>query len=134
MRYRYFFGTFTRGTSKSFLAILSQYLSCIFLPNSKRFLVSQFKKASLDITKAKLEEIWTWFPILKNELESWKMSTDYIELKFKNGSNFQILTLSASARGQRATGGKTHNAAQAKHKLVKKMVKPLDKWRLASAS
>ena len=82
-----------------------------------------------------MEEIWTWFPILKNELESSKMSTDYIELKFKNGSLFHILALSASARGQRATGGKPfHNAAQAKHKLVKKMVKLFDKQRLALAS
>ena len=40
------------------------------------------------------------------------MSTDYIELIFKNGSVFQILTLGASSRGQRATGGRPfHNAA-----------------------
>ena len=40
------------------------------------------------------------------------MSTDYIELIFKNGSVFQILTLGASSRGQRATGGKPlYNAA-----------------------
>lgn len=125
MRYRFFFGTFTRGTSKSFIAILSQYLSCIFLPGSKRFLVSQFKKASLDITKAKLEEIWTWFPILKNELESWKMSTDYIELKFKNRSLFQILTLSASARGQRATGGVMEEAALIDGQVLNEVILPM---------
>ena len=33
------------------------------------------------------------------------MSTDYIELTFKNGSTLQILSLSASSRGQRASGG-----------------------------
>lgn len=105
MRYRYFFGSFTRATSKSFLAIISQYLACIFLPRSKRFVVSQFKKASLSITKQKLEEIWSWWPLLRAEVLSEHMSTDYIELTFKNGSLFQILTLSSSSRGQRATGG-----------------------------
>ena len=125
MRYRYFFGTFTRGTSKSFIAILSQYLTCIFLPGSKRFLVSQFKKASLDITRAKLEEIWTWFPILKNELESSKMSTDYIELKFKNGSLFHILALSASARGQRATGGVMEEAALIDGQVLNEVILPM---------
>ena len=69
-------------------------------------MVSQYKKASLDIMKQKLEEIWSWFPILKNELLSWKMSTDYIEQTFKNESTFNIITLSASSRGQRATAGK----------------------------
>ena len=39
------------------------------------------------------------------------MSTDYIELIFKNGSVFQILTLGASSRGQRATGGVMEEAA-----------------------
>ena len=111
MRFRYFYGTFTRATSKSFLAIISQYLACIFLPRSKRFVVSQFKKASLSITKQKLEEIWTYWPLLKAEVLSDYMSSDYIELIFKNGSTFQILTLSASSRGQRASGGLIEEAA-----------------------
>ena len=111
MRFRYFYGTFTRATSKSFLSIISQYLSCIFLPRSKRFVVSQFKKASLSITKQKLEEIWTYWPLLKAEVLSDHMSSDYIELIFKNGSTFQILTLSASSRGQRASGGLIEEAA-----------------------
>ena len=111
MRYRYFFGTFTRATSKSFLAIMSCYLACMFLPRSKRFVVSEFKKSSLAIVKSKLEEIWTYWPLLKAEVLTQHMSTDYIELIFKNGSVFQILTLGASSRGQRATGGVMEEAA-----------------------
>lgn len=111
MRYRYFFGTFTRATSKSFLAIITEYLACVFLPRSKRFVVSQFKKASLSITKQKLEEIWTYWPLLKQEILTSHMATDYIELIFKNGSTLQILSLSASSRGNRATGGRQSCAA-----------------------
>ena len=111
MRYRYFFGTFTRATSKSFLAIMSCYLACMFLPRSKRFVVSEFKKSSLAIVKSKLEEIWTYWPLLKSEVLTQHMSTDYIELIFKNGSVFQKLTLGASSRGQRATGGVMEEAA-----------------------
>ena len=125
IRYRYFFGTFTRATSKSFLAILSQYLVCMFLPKSKRFVVSQFKKASLDITKQKLEEIWAWYPLLKTELKSTKMSTDYIELEFKNGSIFHILALSASSRGQRATGGIVEEAALVDGTLLSEVIIPM---------
>ena len=78
----------------------------MFLPRSKRFVVSQYKKASLSITKQKLEEIWTYWPILKNEILTLHMSNDYIEIIFKNQSVLQILSLTASSRGQRATGGK----------------------------
>ena len=71
----------------------------MFLPRSKRFVVSEFKKSSLAIVKSKLEEIWTYWPLLKSEVLTQHMSTDYIELIFKNGSVFQILTLGASSRG-----------------------------------
>lgn len=125
IRYRYFFGTFTRATSKSFLAILTQYLICMFLPRSKRFVVSQYKKASLDITKQKLDEIWTYWPLLKTELKSSKMSTDYIELEFKNGSVFHILALSASSRGQRATGGVCEEAALIDGTLLSEVIIPM---------
>lgn len=125
MRYRYVFGTYTRGSSKSFLAIISQILSCIFLPHSKRFLVSQYKKASLDIAKQKLEEIFRFWPLLKNELEYMKASTDYIELKFKNGSLFHVLALSASSRGQRATGGILEEAALIDSILLNEVILPM---------
>ncbi len=124
-RYRYFFGSFTRATSKSFIAILSQILSCIFLPNSKRFLVSQYKKASLDIAKQKIEEIFRWWPLLKNELEYLKQSTDYIEMKFKNGSIFHVLALSASSRGQRASGGVVEEAALIDGTLLNEVIIPM---------
>lgn len=124
-RYRYFFGSFTRATSKSFIAILSQILSCIFLPNSKRFLVSQYKKASLDIAKQKIEEIFRWWPLLRNELEYLKQSTDYIEMKFKNGSIFHVLALSASSRGQRATGGVVEEAALIDGTLLNEVIIPM---------
>lgn len=125
MRFRYFYGTFTRATSKSFLAIISQYLACIFLPRSKRFVVSQFKKASLSITKQKLEEIWTYWPLLKAEVLSDYMSGDYIELIFKNGSTFQILTLNASSRGQRASGGLIEEAALIDGKTLADVIIPM---------
>lgn len=125
MRYRYFYGTFTRATSKSFLAIISQYLACMFLPRSKRFVVSQFKKASLSITKQKLEEIWTYWPLLKTEILTQHMSTDYIELIFKNGSTLQILALSASSRGQRASGGLIEEAALIDGDLLAEVIIPM---------
>lgn len=125
MRYRYFFGTFTRATSKSFLAIITEYLACIFMPRSKRFVVSQFKKASLSITKQKLEEIWTYWPLLKAEVLTQHMATDYIELIFKNGSTFQILALSASSRGNRATGGTVEEAALVDGDILSEVIIPL---------
>ena len=106
----------------------------MFLPRSKRFVVSQYKKASLSITKQKLEEIWTYWPILKNEILTLHMSNDYIEIIFKNQSVLQILSLTASSRGQRATGGRRSTMPPFLiTKEVKKMVKLFDKQRWVRA-
>lgn len=103
MRYRYHTGTFTRAFSKSFLAILAYFLRCIFLPHSKVVLCSAYKNASIKILQQKLDEIVTFWPLLGNEILTKKSSTDYIELTFKNASTFNVVSMAASARGQRST-------------------------------
>ena len=93
MRYRYHSFTATRATSKSFLALLSLILRAIFLPGSKLFTCSDVKGTAI---KVKTEK----------EVKSQKMSTDYIELEFKNGSIFSIVSMTSAGRGTRATAGR----------------------------
>ena len=88
-------------------------------------MVSQIKKASLDITKAKLEEIWKWYPLLKNELRNVHMSSDYVELEFKNGSLFTILSLNASSRGGRMHGGVMEECALIDGDMLSSVILPM---------
>lgn len=44
MRHRYFFGTFTRAFSKSFLAVLLNMIKCILYPGIKVFITSGGKE------------------------------------------------------------------------------------------
>lgn len=44
MRHRYFFGTFTRAFSKSFLAVLLMMIKCILYPGIKVFITSGGKE------------------------------------------------------------------------------------------
>ena len=106
MRYRYHSFTATRATSKSFLALLSLILRAIFLPGSKLFTCSDVKSTAIKVTKQKLDEIFAWWPLLAKEVKSQKMSTDYIELEFKNGSIFSIVSMTSAGRGTRATAGR----------------------------
>lgn len=53
------------------------------------------------------------------------MSTDYIELVFKNGSTFQILSLAASQRGTRATGGTIEEAALVDGTMLGEVILPM---------
>lgn len=100
MRFRYVFGTFTRAYSKSFLAILSRILRCIFLPNSKSFVCADIKASGVRIAWEKISEIFRLFPLLEEEvLITHHSGSDYVEVIFKNGSMFDVIGVSQGTRG-----------------------------------
>lgn len=112
MRFRYMFGTFTRAYSKSFLAILSRVLQCIFLPNTKTFVCADIKGSGIKITNEKIEEIFSLWPMLQNEvLVKHKGGDDYIEVIFRNGSMFDAIGVTQGTRGIRRTSGIFEEAA-----------------------
>ena len=53
IRYRQSYFTFTRAFSKSFLAFLSRYLTCMFIPRHHGFVVAGSKKTSSTNRKRK---------------------------------------------------------------------------------
>ena len=118
MRYRYHSWTATRATSKSFIAYLSAYLRCAFLPNTKQIVVSDVKGTVIQTAKQKFAEIWVHWPLLKNELkergkdgeQGEKKGGDYYELHFKNGSTLFVISKDTS-RGLRATAAVIEEAA-----------------------
>lgn len=109
MRHRYVYCVFTRGFSKSFLAIMGLMLKAILFPGSKVFVTTGGKEQAAMITISKVEEICKLIPALANEI-NWdrgasKKSKDNVKYIFKNGSELDILAARESTRGQRRHGG-----------------------------
>ena len=110
MRYRYHSWTATRATSKSFTAYLSSVVRASLLPRSTIMIASDVKGTVIKIAEAKFEEIFRHWPLLQKELATRqedgktgiKSSTNYYELKFKNGSTITVVSKDTS-RGLRAT-------------------------------
>lgn len=90
-----------RAFSKSFLSILTMFLICIFRPGIKLFVCAPKVSQSAKIATEKLTEILEMFPFLKKEIKSQNMGTDYITLKFKHGSVFDVVSALNSQRGGR---------------------------------
>lgn len=105
MRYRYVFATYTRAFSKSFLAILSRMLQCIFLPNTKTFVCTDIKASGTKIATEKVNEILGIFPFLSIDILTKHQSTDYIELLYRDGSMFDVINGGQGTRGIRRTSG-----------------------------
>lgn len=106
-RYKKVYITATRGTSKSFLNILSMYLKCIFFPNIKLSLVAPQKDQASQIAQQNIEAIWNFMPILQGELKpkgGYTFAKDYTRLKFRNGAVLDIVVASQGSRGLRRHG------------------------------
>lgn len=105
-RYKKVYITATRGTSKSFLNILSMYLKCIFFPNIKLSLVAPQKDQASQIAQANIEAIWNFMPLLEKEIKpkGRTFAKDYTRLKFLNGSVLDIVVASQGSRGLRRHG------------------------------
>ena len=109
MRHRYVYCTFTRGFSKSFLAVMGLMLKAVLFPGSKVFVTTGGKEQAALITISKVEEICKLIPALSNEI-NWDRgvstkSKDNVKYVFKNGSVIDILAARESSRGQRRNGG-----------------------------
>jgi len=104
-RYRKVFITATRGTSKSFLQNLAFVLLCIMYPRQKLFCCAPGKEQAAKITQECLDDIFDFFPLLREEVKIYKKDKDYTKLVFYNGSKYDVVQMKDSTRGGRRYGG-----------------------------
>ena len=112
MRFKEVYVVACRAFSKSFITILALFLQCIFIPGTKRFICAPNKNQSAQIAKEKLVEIYDKFPLLRKEVIGGDISEtpgnfgkDYVTIKFRNGSQFDVVGALDSQRGGRRHGG-----------------------------
>ena len=112
MRFKEVYVVACRAFSKSFLVILAMILQCVFIPGTKRFICAPNKNQSAQIAKEKIFEIYTNWPLLRREIIGGDITEtpgnfgkDYVTLKFRNGSQFDVVGALDSQRGGRRNGG-----------------------------
>lgn len=111
MRFRKIYLTAARAFSKSFVTILALFLQCVLIPGRKVFICAPNKKQGAQIAKEKITEIYKHWPLLKNEVFGSELSdtpgnfgNDYITIKFRNGSQFDVVGALESTLGGRRHG------------------------------
>lgn len=112
MRYKIIYVTACRAFSKSFITILGMLLQCVFMPGTKRFICAPNKNQGAQIAKEKIVEIYQRWPLLRREVMGGDISDtpgnfgkDYVNLKFRNGSLFDVVGALESTLGGRRHGG-----------------------------
>ena len=132
MRYRDIFITAPRAFSKTFITILGLFLQCIFMPGTKRFICAPNKNQSAQIAREKMIEIYDRWPLLKREVLGGEVSDlpgsfgkDYVSIKFRNGSVFDVVGALDSTRGGRRHGGLIDEVRDHEEEPINNVVLPL---------
>lgn len=132
MRYRDIYVTAPRAFSKSFITILGLILQCIFMPGTKRFICAPGKGQSAQIAKEKIVEIYDRWPLIRKEIVGGEVSDtpgnfgkDYVTLKFRNGSQFDVVGALDSTRGGRRHGGLIDETRDHEEQPINEIVLPL---------
>lgn len=132
MRYKDIYVTAPRAFSKSFITILGLILQCIFMPGTKRFICAPGKGQSAQIAKEKIVEIYDRFPLIRKEIVGGEVSDtpgnfgkDYVTLKFRNGSQFDVVGALDSQRGGRRHGGLIDEVRDHEEQPINEIVLPL---------
>lgn len=131
MRFKDVFITAPRAFSKSFITILAFFLQCIFIPGRKVFICANTKQQAAQITKEKLYEIYDHWPLLRkevigNELKEYpgNFGKDYVQLRFRNGSQLDVVLAGDAARGGRRHGGFIDEIRDADEEAINSVVIP----------
>ena len=132
MRFKDIFITAPRAFSKSCITILGLFLQCIFIPGTKRFICAPNKNQSAQIAKEKIVEIYDKWPLLRKEVVGGEVSDtpgnfgkDYVTLKFRNGSQFDVVGALDSTRGGRRHGGLIDEIRDHDETAINEIVLPL---------
>ena len=88
----------------TYINILAHYIKCILYPNLHIGVIMPTKIQSAKISEEKIQEIWRYYPLLKNEIKKYKVTRDYVQFEFKGGSTLDTVASGESSRGLRAQG------------------------------
>ena len=132
MRFKDVYITAPRAFSKTFITILGLMLQCIFMPGTKRFICAPGKGQSAQIAKEKIVEIYDRWPLIRKEVVGGDISDtpgnfgkDYVTLKFRNGSQFDVVAPLDSTRGGRRQGGLIDETRDHEEAPINEIVLPL---------
>lgn len=134
MRYKTVFVTAPRAWSKSFLIILGMILQCIFIPGRKCFICAPGKSQGSKIAREKIVEIYTHWPLIRNEVKlpkgcdpefPGKFSSDEVKLEFKNGSVLDVVAPLNTTLGGRRHGGLLDELRDHEEEATNRIVLPL---------
>lgn len=132
MRYRTVYAVFSRGFSKSFLAVMCLMIKATLYPGAKLATVADGKSQSAAILSSKLREICQLIPAFANEIiwdtrgkiAQTTQSKDQVTYAFRNGSQISNAAMTETTRGQRFQSILVEESAKVDQEKLTEIIMP----------
>lgn len=98
-RFRSTYDVKPRGSGKTLTAMMYAFHTCVFYPGVQIALTAQTRENSAKLVSDKYAELIKAFPLLKDEIYSYKFSGDTVEVVFHNGSTITNIAAAQSSKG-----------------------------------
>ena len=125
LRFVSIYGVFPRGYGKTFIEVLAAVIVAIRFPDITIALTAQTKENAAELLTDKVEEIFKYYPMLKNEMSYAKSSKGDAEYGFKSGGVIDILANAQSSKGQRRKRMNIEESALLNDALFQDALKPI---------
>ncbi|MBM7598101.1 ribonucleoside-diphosphate reductase alpha chain [Virgibacillus halotolerans] len=119
------YGVFPRGYGKTYLEILGMYHAAIFFPDIDISMTAQTRENAAKLVDEKHREIMKHFPLLKEEVQTYRSSKDSVEVVFTSGGRIDVLANQQSTKGARRKRLNVEEAAQINNDLFQDVLEPI---------
>jgi hypothetical protein len=119
------YGVFPRGYGKTLLEVMGMYHTAIFFPDIELSMTAQTRENAAKLIDEKHRELMRFYPLLQNEIKSFKSSKDSAEVVFTSGGRIDILANQQSTKGARRKRLNIEESALLNNELFQDVLEPI---------
>lgn len=107
------------------LEIMGMIHTAIWFPDIEISMTAQTRENAAKLVDEKWRELQKFYPLLKNEVESYRSSKDSVEMIFTSGGRIDILANQQSTKGARRKRLNVEESAQLNNDLFQDVLEPV---------
>lgn len=119
------YGVFPRGYGKTFVELLGMYHTAIFFPDIEISMTAQTLQNAAKLVDEKHREIIKFYPLMNEEIQTYRSSKDSVEIVFTSGGRIDVLANAQSTKGARRKRLNVEESAQLNAELFDDVLEPV---------
>lgn len=119
------YGVFPRGYGKTLLEVMGMYHTAIWFPDIELTMTAQTRENAAKLIDEKHRELTKFYPMLNNEITTYRSSKDMAEIVFTSGGRIDIMANAQSSKGARRKRINIEESALLNNALFQDVLEPI---------